>query len=131
MQPELGREVGAAPLLDGAQLALRSARDVGHQGGGAEQTDCDAEEAEARDALGGVVDVLEDVGVAVEEGEEDDVDDGEVEGDEHYDWFRGGEEEGAVEGAAEAGDEGFLADFDFGAVALVAGVGAQVGRFPF
>lgn len=65
--------------------------------------------------------LTEDVGVAIKEGEEDDVDDGEVEGYEHDDGFGEGEEKRAPEVAAEAPDERFGGDFEGGGVAVVGG----------
>ena len=95
-EAELGREAGAAVLFDGGEVALGPGVDQGHEAGGEAEPDADAEEGEAGETFAEVVGFGEDEGVAVEEGKEDDVDDGQVEGDEHDDRFAECEEEGAV-----------------------------------
>lgn len=129
-QPELGGEAGAAVGSDAGEVAERPAVDEGNEEGGGAETEGDTEEGEAGEALGEAVSVGEDEGVAVEEGEEDDVDNGEIERDEDDDRFGGGEQEGPVQRCAKAADEGLGADLDGGAVAGVAGDGAEVGGFP-
>ena len=130
-EAEFGGQTGAALGADARQVAVRADVHERYEETGAAEADADAEEGEARQALGEAVGFGEDEGVAVEECEEDDVDDGQVEGDEHDDGFAGGEDEGAVEGVAEAVEESLFADFDFGSVAVVAGKVPEVLGFPF
>ena len=63
----------------GGEIAFRPLVEEGDPEGGEEDADAEAEEEEACDSLAEGVGLLEDVGVAGEEAEEDDVDDGHVE----------------------------------------------------
>ena len=128
---ELRGEAMTALGFDIGEVALGPDVDNGDKYRGKAQTNADAEECEAGDALGEAVGFGKDKGVAVEKGEEDNVDDSEVEGDEHDDWFAEGEEEGAIKGDAEAVEEGFFADFNLGSISIVSSEFAQVGGFPF
>ena len=77
-EAELGREVVLVVLLcfdQARDLHLSNQKD---QGCGHEQTGSDSEEAEALDALRDAVDFAKNVVVAVEEGEENDVNDSHV-----------------------------------------------------
>lgn len=100
-------------------LPCREVADQKHQRCSEEEAGRDAQETEALDAGADVVDLAEDEVVAVEEGEEDDVDDGHVEGDEHDYGLGKSEQEGSVAGAAQARQEGVEPDFDLCSVAVV------------
>ena len=130
-EAELGREGGcfaAAGPRAGQVLPvpLPDQRDDGQAQG---QPHDDAEEAQPREALGDAVGVGEDEGVAVQEGEEDDVDDGDVEGEYQDDGLAEEDQEGPVEGAPHFLGEGFFLDLLGPDVPRVAGDGAELLRF--
>lgn len=82
--------------MDLPEIALGPAVNERHDGRSAEQTKNDASEADTRQALRDAVCILEDVGVAVQKREEDDVNDREVEGKNHDDRLSGSQNEWAV-----------------------------------
>ena len=130
-EPEFRWEAVAAGGLDAGEVLARPDVDERHEEGGAAEAEGDTEEGEAGQTLGEAVGFGEDKGVPVQEGEEHDVDDGEVEGEEYDDGFADRQQKGAVQGLADAGEEGFLTDLDFGAVARFRGELAEMGSFPF
>ena len=84
--------------MDLGEVALGPDVDGRDEGRGTAEADAYADEAKAGDALGETVRLREDKGVAVEEGEEDDVDNCEVKGKEHNDRFTERKEEGPIKG---------------------------------
>ena len=118
-------------LSDLLDVALGPFVDDRYQRRCAEESDDDVEEADPSQTLRDAVGFLEDVGVAVEEGEEDDVDYCEVERQKDDDRLSYGQEDGAVQGTSESNVECLLADLDRCSVSVVSGDGAQVLCFPF
>lgn len=129
-ETELGGQAISAFLLDGGEVALGPGMDEGHEETGEAEAEADAEEGEAGDALREAVRLGENEGVAVQEGEEDDVYDGQVQCDEHDDGFAEGEDERAVERMREAVQEGFVPNFHFCAIAVVGSEVSEVVGFP-
>lgn len=76
------------------------------------------------------MDISEDVRVAVEKGEEDDVDYREVQRYQQNDGLSGREQKGSIQCASEPAEEGLLTHFEWGDVALVAGLLAEVFGAP-
>lgn len=118
-------------FLDSLQIPLRPYIDDWDKEAGAAETETDADEGESSKALGETVYVREDEGVTIEKGEENDVDDGQVERHKHDNGLASSEHERTIESVPETTVKCFFTDLNFGFVAVVASEIPQMVGLPF
>ena len=81
--------------------------------------------------MGEAVDVGEDKGITIQEGKEQDIDDGQVQSQEHDNRFSDGKKEGPVESTEKTMQEFLLANLELRAISIIIHQGTEVSRFPF